>query len=213
MEKAGKKNLGVHLICCLLYTSGNDYYFFRSSSSHSRRVKFSLPHGYRIPYILNPYTGEADEAPVYEAVGNHLLIELDFDPYGSYLLELKDLPSARRHHLLKAPQLKTIREENRLVAYASGQGEYSFILSHGETKRIIPAGPFPEPLKINRWQFDTVYRDAVSYTHLDVYKRQLHQDYGDGSPVGGSRGRSGEGRPDYRPSFLRSPEKMAEPSF
>ena len=154
-------------------TAGNDYYFFRSSSSHSRRVKFSLPHGYRIPYILNPYTGEADEAPVYEAVGNHLLIELDFDPYGSYLLELKDLPSARRHHLLKAPQLKTIREENRLVAYASGQGEYSFILSHGETKRIIPAGPFPEPLKINRWQFDTVYRDV--YGHVQEIALKMNE--------------------------------------
>ncbi len=158
-------------------TTDTDYYFLRSGSPHPRRVRFSLPHGYRIPCILDPFTGETEEAAVYEAVRDQLFMELDFAPYASFLLEMKDAPSARRHHLLRGPPLEARRERSRLVAYAAKPGEYRFLSDSGEIKKAVPPTLLPEPLSINRWQFSTTSKDLRGNEQKIELKMQRLEDW------------------------------------
>lgn len=158
-------------------TADTDYYFLRSGSRFPQRVRFSLPHGYRTPYILDPFTGEVEEATVHEAVGDKLFMELDFAPYGSFLLEMKDAPSTSRHHLLRGPPLRTGRVRSRLVAYAAKPGEYRFLLNSGEIKKVVPAALLPEPLSINRWQFATTCKDLRGREQRIELKMQRLEDW------------------------------------
>lgn len=138
-------------------TGESDYYFIRSGKNRNTRLKLSFPQGYRTPFILDPWTGEVSEAPVYERAGDYIIMELDFDPFDSYLVEFRNVNAVKTHII--SGDLRVTREEDRLVAYTGRQGKYQFTLKSGEIKKAEIGSLLPDPLEITGWYVETEYRD------------------------------------------------------
>lgn len=141
---------------------GSDYYFIRSNERGGGRKKISFPQGYRTPFILDLWTGAVSEATVYETDGDYINMELDFDPYGSFLIEFKNVNAVKRH--VASSNLKVVREDNQIISYSDTQGEFNFKLDSGEWRTVSISDALPDPLELNRWAFELEYKDIKKET-------------------------------------------------
>jgi len=137
-------------------TDEADYYFIRSNKNQPSRVEVNFPHGLKTPYILDPWSGESTEAALYETDTDLTRMELDFDPYGSYLLEFKHAYTGNEH--VTSSPLKVTRANNQLVACADASGEFNFKLKNGKQCQVNISDPLPPQVELHEWQLEAEIR-------------------------------------------------------
>ena len=142
----------IHRKC--LYT---DYFFLRNSSNQSKKIVAIFPIQGKIPFIMNPWTGEVKQAPQYEDKGSKIKMDLYFEPYDSKIIEFKK--SHKKIHVVKSP-IEIKRESKDLVSYLETTRIFKINLSDG-TKEIFeitnPKLPF---IFFDVWELRTELRDS-----------------------------------------------------
>lgn len=144
-------------------TEQEDIYFLRHATGGPRTLVVRFPHWDRVPYLLDPWTGEITPVVQYEDTQEGVRMELAFDAYGSCLIAFCQGEPLR--HVVSG-ELRVEREDGSLVAYTPEAGEYSFTLDDGSKKEIkINRGP-PERIALGRWHLETKLRSPDGTTKL-----------------------------------------------
>ncbi len=132
-----------------------DVYFLRQSSREPRTVSACFAHPGCVPYLLDPWTGEATPAGQYEALEDGLRLELPFAPYGSHLIAFRLAPEPV--HVARG-DLPVLRSGESLVALAAKAGEYAFTLGDGAERSLRVAADPPPALPLAAWHLETELR-------------------------------------------------------
>jgi len=117
-------------------TNTSDYYFFRNSINQPKKVIIRFRYPKKVPFILDPWTGDISQAVNYQFDEPYVKMDLYFDAYGSYIIEFKQ--AEEEGHLDMAPP-RTKRVEGREI-----------YLVKEETL---------EPINLNKWLFNCSLRD------------------------------------------------------
>ncbi|MFX1314707.1 MAG: glycosyl hydrolase [Promethearchaeota archaeon] len=137
-------------------TKDSDYYFLRHCANKPKTVSIIFPEGKKMPYILNPWTGEVKLAAQYKKIKDTIRMNLYFEAYSSIIIEFKK--GHKNLHILESP-IKTERINNKILGYVDSSDEFLIKLSD-KTERIINSlnKLFPS-IHIENWHFKTELKD------------------------------------------------------
>ncbi|MFX1410493.1 MAG: glycosyl hydrolase [Promethearchaeota archaeon] len=137
-------------------TKGSDYYFLRHCTNKPKTVSIIFPEGNKMPFILNPWTGEMKLAAQYNKLKDTIKMDLYFEAYGSIIIEFKK--SRKEIHALESP-IKMERINNKILGCIDSSGEFLIKLSN-KTERIINSqNELFTSIHIENWHLKTELRD------------------------------------------------------
>jgi hypothetical protein len=142
---------------------GMDYYFLRHSKREPISISVSFPHPNYVPYLLDPWTGEAKEAAQYEVRDGSIRMSIAFPPFGSTIIAFR--PSQPSLHVT-ASDLSVLREDRGIIAYADTAGEYKFALGDGSKRAFQVGSDIPGRIELDRWHLKTELRDHHGVTRV-----------------------------------------------
>ncbi len=135
-----------------------DYFFLRHSTNQPKKVIAKFPVYNKIPFILDPWTGEIKQAPQYEKLENYIKMDLYFEAYGSKLIEFKK--SREKVHVIRSP-IKTERKDKKIIGYIDTPGAIMTVLSDNTKKIIEVSDKLFSSISINKWHLKTKLRDYL----------------------------------------------------
>ncbi len=138
-------------------TDDADYYFLRNSTNKSLRLSTLFTRQEKIPFILNPWTGDISKAAQYDTKELGVLMALHFPPYGSFLIKFKRIEEYI--HAVQSP-IDLIRENDQLYGIIEKASMHEIKLSDGSMKKIEIKEDMPPPIELKNW-------------HLSVNRRNL----------------------------------------
>ncbi len=144
-------------------TINSDYYFLRNSVNQPKTIKIRFPHLNRVPFLLDPWSGNISQAAQYKKNKNDIELVLYFEAYGSFILEFKD--AKEDPYIIKSP-ISIKRVNNSIFGYSKTSGEFLFYLSDRTEKNFIIEAKTPESIFISCWHFITKIRDYLGHFTL-----------------------------------------------
>jgi hypothetical protein len=139
-------------------TENCDLYFIRHSKNQPKKVKIRFPHPNKVPFLLNPWSGNISQAVQYKKFEEEIEIDLFFEAYGSLIIEFKE--ASEDLYVLQS-QINLKRDKGGIVGYTKNSGEFLFNISDGTEKTIHRESKTPESIPIKRWHFITNNRDHL----------------------------------------------------
>ena len=142
-------------------TENADYYFLRNSNNQPKTVSIKFPHTNKIPFLLNAWTGEINQAAQYISDKNYIKMNLYFGSYGSIIIGFKE--AQEQLHIFESP-LKAERIDGEIMIHSDKSDDYLIKLSDG-TKKNIKIGKTPfSSIKLTNWHLETNLRDPLGNT-------------------------------------------------
>lgn len=139
-------------------TKKSDYFFLRHSTNQPKEVIVKFPIWNKIPFILDPWTGDVKQATQYEKLENSIKMNLYFEAYGSKLIEFRKF--REKVHIIKSP-IKTERRDKKIIGYTNTPGAIMTVLSDNTKKIIEISDKLPSSIPIKNWHLNTKLRDHL----------------------------------------------------
>ncbi|MHA1698794.1 MAG: glycosyl hydrolase [Promethearchaeota archaeon] len=138
-------------------TTGNsEIYFIRHSENYKHALKAKFPFKNMVPYILNPFTGFAEQAPQFQFEDDGVSIDLYLEAYGSIFLELEQ---AEEKFHVRSSSIKLYRDKEEIYGLIDKPGSYKFELPDGSEKIIeIYEKDLLPIVPISRWNLQLTKR-------------------------------------------------------
>lgn len=139
-------------------TECSDYYFLRNSKNQSIEIGIKFLYPDKIPFILDPWTGNAYQAIQYNREKDYILMKLYFAPYDSYFIEFKDAPEEL--HIVEGT-LKAKKMDGKVIGFVDKPGKYYIKLSDGAINNYdIESEALPSMI-LAKWHLKTNLRDYL----------------------------------------------------
>jgi len=152
-------------------TENSDCYFLRHSTNQPINISMKFSHFDKIPFILNPWTGEISQAVQYKQENGHIKMHLHFDAYDSYIIEFRK--SKKEFHIVESPT-KTKRINNKIFGLIETTGQFLVKLSNDSEKVIKIENEIPPTIPLKKWDFKTQLRDHLgNFTPIHIYFEEL----------------------------------------
>ncbi len=136
--------------------SNSDFYFIRHCENSSLKITSSFLHGEKVPFKLNPWTGEITQLSQYKKEGNIITTDIYFNPYESILLEFRE--EKEEKYIIKSP-IKTERTSDGMIGLIDTPGKYVFELNDSSREEITITGKdIAEEISITSWKLKTKLR-------------------------------------------------------
>ncbi|MCP4764317.1 MAG: hypothetical protein GY870_21265, partial [archaeon] len=157
-------------------TDNSDIYYLRHSVKTPLKISAKFKHGNKIPYVMDPSTGNVQQLSQYTRIddGNLISTNLYFEGYGSIILEFRDVDDNTEEstYIIECP-IKTERLEEgngKISGLIDTPGNYSFKLSDGTEKNVtIHENEIASPIRLKQWNFHSDIRDYLgNYSPLDL---------------------------------------------
>ena len=139
-------------------TENSDMYLFRHSKNYPKRIFIRFYHPDKIPFILNPWNGDIFQAGQYNRANNYIDMNLEFESYGSIILEFKK--GQEKVHVVES-SLNFKRINGKLESLIVKPGDYFFKLSNGKEKNIDIKQENLTKILISSWILKTNVRDHL----------------------------------------------------
>ena len=151
----------------------SDVFFLRHSNKKPLAVKMQFNDIGKVPYILNPWNGETQQATHYKMKNNSVIMNLNFDGYGSFIIEFKD--GKELLHLEESPIKLERNEDGSLSGLIQEIGTYDFKLTNGSEKSVlIVKNELPKPINIKDWNFHMDFREHTGdFTPIDLFMENI----------------------------------------
>ncbi len=141
----------------------HDFYFLRTSQNSAKRVKIKFFHPTKIPFILNPWSGNIFQATQYRRYENYVEMDIFFYPYEALLIDFRE--GTEEPYVIES-QLKIERDNSHLISYIDIPGRYTIKLNKGDEKSINIGENDLYSIEIKNFRFETNLRD-----HLGNYQK------------------------------------------
>ncbi len=152
-------------------TENSDNYFLRHSNNQQIKISVKFSHIDKIPFILNPWTGEINQAVQYKQENDYIRIDLYFEAYDSYILEFKK--SEEEIHVIES-SIKTKRINNKIFGLFETTGHFLVKLNDGSEKVIKIDNEIPPSIFLKKWDFKTQLRDHLgNFTPIYINLEEL----------------------------------------
>jgi hypothetical protein len=152
-------------------TSTSDYYFLRHSTNQPVKISLRFPHKERVPFFLDPWTGEINQAVHYSRLGDYIILPLEFEAYGSIIIEFKI--SEEDFHVIESP-ININRHNSSIIVHTESSGNYTLELSDKKKITVNFKKETLEPIYIRGWDFTTEIRDHNGhFEHYETHFEQL----------------------------------------
>jgi hypothetical protein len=115
-------------------TEDSDIYFIRQGRNYPRSFDLKFPRVSGVPFMLDPWTGQENEAAQYNCCGDSIAMNIRLEGYGSTFIEFKQVQAARH-----------IEEDIALP-------DKTEIPVHG-------CDGLPPPIYIDKWSLASTFRD------------------------------------------------------
>ena len=139
-------------------TENSDYYFLRHSKNQPVKICIKFPHIDKVPFILDPWTGEIYQVAQYKREKEYIKMDIYFESYGSLIIEFKK--RYEELYVLESP-LRSKRINNEIISYINEPGEYIIKLSNGTEKLVEIKNGKIITITIKNWHLKTNIRDHL----------------------------------------------------
>lgn len=183
----------------------SDYYFIRYNQNKQRRISVRFPFGKkdkRVPFALDPWTGNIAEAAQYNIQDDDTEIVIFFEAYASTIIEFR--PGTPSVHVTTGNG-QAVREGNALSSFFITKGEYPYTIHPAGIRHIKIERDAPEKIPLGPWRLTNECRDVDGSTRdIAVELAELM----DWREIPGFRYHSGKGK--YRSEVTLGQEYFEE---